>query len=144
VNGILNHMDTVCRNLETQMCFYRTDSIGNVNAGKFVIKSLPSKINWTVLQLWKSRPHEELRADSMYRPTASNSMQASRLLLHKVIFPLASQEIPRRYGTSKYTAMLPRASNYILPEPDTTSLHPPYFYTNNFNITLPSTPMSLK
>ena len=38
VNGILNHMDTVCRNLETQMFFYSTDSIGNAIEGKFVIK----------------------------------------------------------------------------------------------------------
>ena len=36
-NRILNHMDTVCRNLETQMFFYSTDSTENVNEGKFVI-----------------------------------------------------------------------------------------------------------
>lgn len=45
VNGILNHMVTVCRNSETLMFFYSTDSTGNVNEGKFVIKSLSSKIN---------------------------------------------------------------------------------------------------
>lgn len=62
--------------------FYITDCIGNVNEGKFVIKSLSSKINW-LLQRWKSRPHEELHAVNMYKPTASNSMGDSRLLLEK-------------------------------------------------------------
>jgi hypothetical protein len=57
---------------------------------------------------------------------------------------LAIRGIPRYYGTSKYTAMLPRASNHIVPQPDRISLPPPYFYTNNFNITIPSMPMSLK
>jgi hypothetical protein len=64
--------------------FYSSNCIGNVNEGKFVIMSLSSKINW-LLQRWKSRPHEQLHAVNKYRPTESNSMEKSRLLLEMAI-----------------------------------------------------------